>query len=265
MARPRPGLGHDAASEDPLTPAEVDVFEVREVIVVESTRGQKLGALDGHQSAAREEPLLPGDPFGHRGDRTPDLALKRVAVERQETVGEVVPLAGRIGEPSGDCHHVSIGAIQGLDQPLERLRLDHCIVVDEDEVPAAGGFGAQTTPRRKAHVCAGGNAARRRVPPQELVDRELRGVVHHQDFRREAAVAGLLERCERLEEPFAVAMVHDDDRCVRRLHDDDAVRRRNRLQKRGAEDSGSGSLPPFTRAPRHQERSGRATRPHVLS
>jgi len=116
------GLGEDPAPENPLAPSEVHVFEVGEVVVVETARLQELAPPDGHQASGGEEALLAGSRRGKRFDRPPDVGRERVAVESQDTVRKIVPPPGPVGEPPPDGPDVFGGPGEGRDQEPGSVR-----------------------------------------------------------------------------------------------------------------------------------------------
>src|SRR5262249_35298700 len=102
MARDRPRLRDDSSAGDPLAPAEIDVLEIGEIVPIETTRREKLPAAHSHEAAAGKEPLLAGLHLWQFRHGEAYALLKRVAVESQKAVGEIVLLSCTVNQPPGD-------------------------------------------------------------------------------------------------------------------------------------------------------------------
>jgi hypothetical protein len=172
VARNRARLRHDPGAEDPLSPPEVHVLEVGEVVVVEAARPEERVAPNGHETPRREEPLLAGRRLLQARERPPDLVGEGVAVERQEAVGEVIPAPLAIRQSTGDGRDVGRRAVERGSERRKSGGLDDRVVVDEGDRGSARGLRPQSAPRGEADVSGGGDEPHSREAPRDL--REVR-------------------------------------------------------------------------------------------
>ena len=91
-----------ARTGQPRAPAEVDVLEIGEIVVVESAEGEERLAARNHVAAAGEENLRAGGRLLARRQRIAESVLKGVAVEGERAADEVDQLAGRIDDLAAD-------------------------------------------------------------------------------------------------------------------------------------------------------------------
>jgi hypothetical protein len=129
VARAGARLVEHPVAEDPLSPAEVDVLEVREVGGVETAALEELTLPDQHVPAAREEPLVAGSAAEIGRDRTAGSVRESVAVEHQEAVREIDPRPRSVGQPSGKRVHVGRKGAGGFKETGEPSRIGNRVVV----------------------------------------------------------------------------------------------------------------------------------------
>src|SRR5207245_2428250 len=91
-----------ALAGQPRSPAEVDVLEIREVVVIEAADGQKRAASRDHVAAAGKEQLVSALRLAARSDRVSKPVLKCVAVEGHHTADEVDQLPAHVDDFSAD-------------------------------------------------------------------------------------------------------------------------------------------------------------------
>ena len=217
MPRDRPGLGDHAPAQDPLPPTEVDVLKVGKIVVVEAAGVEERFLPDRHQAAAREEPVFPGVRRGQLADRTSHVCLKGVAVEGQETVGEIVPLAREINQAPGRGDHVGGRARKrGGEQP-QSLGLHTGVVVDERQQRRASRFRPQSAAGREADVAIRDDPAQVRVPAEDFFHR-LSGRVVHQNRLHRGPGRGRGDGVESLDQMPLSPVMDDDDRKIGPVH-----------------------------------------------
>src|ERR1700692_4068259 len=89
MADHGPRLEDSALARDPRPPPEVDVFEVREVVVVEAAEGEIAIAARDHVAAAGEQQRVARLRLRTGAGRIAEAVLEGVAVEGHRAADEV--------------------------------------------------------------------------------------------------------------------------------------------------------------------------------
>src|SRR5690242_13546797 len=135
VADRRARLEERTAAGDPGAPAEVDVLEIREVVVVEATELEERLAARDHVAAAREEDLGARRWLRTGADRHAKAVLKRVAVERHRAADEVDLLSVEADDAAADGDDVVRRLVDGARDRREPARLRDGVVVEEDHVP----------------------------------------------------------------------------------------------------------------------------------
>src|SRR5438132_11913813 len=141
------GFERDPISGDPGAPAEIDILQIREVVVVEPTHGQQRLAARDHVASAGEQQLgslrwlLAGAYW------ISEAVLEGMTIERHQAAHEVDELSGEVDDFSTDGHDVLGRVIDGSKHRLQPARLRSRVIVEEDHVPRgraghAGGDSA---------------------------------------------------------------------------------------------------------------------------
>src|SRR5205823_9590588 len=109
-------LVQHARAGDPRSPAEVDVLEVREIVVIESTECEQRLPARNHVGSAREEQFRSGRWIVTRCQWIAEAVLKRVTVEGERAADKVDQLSGRIDNFSADGDDVIGSALHRVDE-----------------------------------------------------------------------------------------------------------------------------------------------------
>src|SRR3954454_12019432 len=123
-----------ARTGDPRSPAEVDVLEICEIVVIKSAEREERFAARNHIAATREEQLRAGRRIVARRQRIAEAVLKRVAVEGQRAADEVDQLARRIDDLPADGDDIIRRALDRIDERGQPAILRHRVVVEENHV-----------------------------------------------------------------------------------------------------------------------------------
>src|SRR5207247_378621 len=115
-------------------PAEIDVLEIREVVIVEATEGEKRLAAGDHVAAAGEKKLIAAERLAARSDRISKSILKGVAVEGHHAADKVNELSAHVDDLSADGDHVVRGLVDGIDECCQPAGFRDCVIVEQCDV-----------------------------------------------------------------------------------------------------------------------------------
>src|SRR5207253_808149 len=130
----RARLVQHAMARQPRAPAEIDVLEVGEIVIVEATDGEKRLAAGDHVAAAGEEKLIAAERLAARSDRISKSILKRVTVEGHHAADEVDQLSAHVDDLSADGDHIVRSLVDGLDERRQPAGFRDGVIVEQCDV-----------------------------------------------------------------------------------------------------------------------------------
>src|SRR5437867_1073613 len=211
MADSGTGLIEHALAGKPRSPAEIDVLEIGEVVVVESTQRQERLATGDHVAAAGKEELIAPLRLAARSQRIAEAVLKSMAVEGHHAADEVDQLPAHVHDLSTDGDHIARCVFDGLNQSSQPAGLRNGIVVQEDDIPRRRSGQSCGDAASKAVILPQGKQTCFRESSSDGADASVSRTVVHNGDRRPIDITGLCKHGIEAGDRVVPAVPVDDD------------------------------------------------------